>query len=108
MHWIDNDFVYHQEFLAFEPLHDHHTGENMASIVLEVLGHYNIAHKFFAMTTDGAANNNTLAARLEDKLAAIGIDWDHEVTVHQLHILIVDLSHPLLRSRCQSGGARIH
>ena len=52
----------------------------MASIVLDALGYYEIADKLLCMTTDGAANNSTLAECLEEKLAELGISWDHEVT----------------------------
>ena len=52
----------------------------MASIVLEVLGNYKIANKLFGMTADNAGNNGTLSPSLEEKLAAIGYDWDHKVT----------------------------
>jgi len=79
LYYIDSNFDYHQEFLSFKRLRDHHTGENMASIVLEVLGYYEVADKLLEMTTDGAANNTTLARSLEEKLAELGIPWDHEV-----------------------------
>jgi len=51
----------------------------MASIVLEALGSYDIAPKLFCMTTDGASNNRTMAESLEEKLAQLGILWDHKV-----------------------------
>jgi len=65
--------------LAFERLLDHHTGENMASIVLEVLGYYELAEKLFGITCDNAGNNGTLCKALEAKLAELGIHWDAEV-----------------------------
>ena len=78
-HWIDDNFELHQEVLAFERLRDHHTGENMSNIVLEVLGHYDIADKLFCITTDNAGNNGTLCENLEKKLEELGILWDHQV-----------------------------
>src|SRR5579859_2326763 len=51
----------------------------MASIVLEVLSHYEIAEKLFGITCDNAGNNGTLCKALEAKLAELGIDWDAEV-----------------------------
>jgi hypothetical protein len=79
MQWIDDNFQPHQEVVGFERLRDHHTGENMASIVLEILGNYGIADKLFCITTDNAGNNGTLCKSLEAKLAALGIPWDHTV-----------------------------
>ena len=78
-HWIDDNFELHQEILAFKRLRDHHTGENMSNIVLEVLGHYDIADKLFCITTDNAGNNGTLCESLEKKLEELGILWDHQV-----------------------------
>ena len=78
-HWIDDNFELHQEVLAFERLRDHHTGENMSNIVLEVLSYYNIADKLFCITTDNAGNNGTLCESLEKKLQELGILWDHQV-----------------------------
>jgi hypothetical protein len=66
-HWIDDNFELHQEVLTFERLCDHHAGENMSNIVLEVLGHYDIADKLFCITTDNAGNNGTLCESLKKK-----------------------------------------
>ena len=79
VHWIDADFNLHQELLAFDRLHDHHTGENMAGLVLEVLGNYDIADKLFCITTDNAGNNGTLCESLERMLEELGVLWDHKV-----------------------------
>lgn len=54
----------------------------MASIILEALGYYDLAPKLFCMTTDGASNNRTMAETLEEKLAELGIPWDHKVNSH--------------------------
>ena len=77
-HWIDDNFELHQEVLAFERLRDHHTGENMSNIVLEVLGHYDIADKLLCITTDNAGNNGILCESLKKKLEELGILWDHQ------------------------------
>ena len=45
----------------------------MASLVLEVLGHYEIAEKLFDITCDNAGNNSTRCKALEAKLAELGI-----------------------------------
>jgi len=79
--WIDDNFVLHQEVIGFERLREHHTGQNMANILLEVLGNYGIADKLFCITTDNAGNNGTLCKSLEEKLGELGIPWDHKVTL---------------------------
>src|SRR5579859_6109380 len=79
--WIDDNFILHQEVIGFERLREHHTGQNMANIVLEVLGNYGIADKLFCITTDNAGNNGTLCRSLEEKLGELGIPWDHKVAL---------------------------
>ena len=58
---------------------DHHTGERMADMVLEILGQYNLFQKLYCITADNASNNTTLGENLEDKLSGLGIHWPHEV-----------------------------
>jgi len=77
--WIDPDFELQEELLAFDHLRDHHTGENMAGMLLEILGNYNITDKLFCITTDNAGNNGTLCESLEKRLEELGILWDHKV-----------------------------
>lgn len=96
--WIDDNFELHQEVVGFERLREHHTGENMASIVLEVLGKYGIADKLFCITTDNAGNNGTLCKSLEGKLAELGIPWDHEVNCVSVNPLIVAFSYSVFRT----------
>jgi len=105
--WIDDNFELHQEVVGFERLRDHHTGENMASIVLEILGNYGIADKLFCITTDNAGNNGTLCKSLEAKLAELGIPWDHEVKFC-MDLLIVALSHSVFRTHREPRRSRVH
>jgi hypothetical protein len=63
-HYIDDNWKLKELLIGFEVLYGKHTGQNMASAVYEVLKQYDIHNRLFAVTTDNAANNNTMSATL--------------------------------------------
>ena len=74
--YIDAKFQLQDYLLAFEHVAGSHTGEHLATIVLDVLKRYDITDKLGYITTDNAANNSTMSYSLKCKLCALGIEWN--------------------------------
>jgi hypothetical protein len=64
-YWIDSKWVSQSQLIGFEHLEERHTGEHIAEKVLYILNQYNIRNRLFAITTDSASNNKTMAESLQ-------------------------------------------
>ena len=73
IHWIDFNFVLHQELLAFEQLSGRHSRLQMATILFKLLIDYEITEKLFCITTNNASANGTLCKHLQRMLREIGV-----------------------------------
>src|SRR5579859_1337952 len=67
-HYVDKDFVYHEDLLSFEHVAAHHTGKTLAAHVYKVLHEFNIQTKLFCITTDSASNNGKMMKELSKLL----------------------------------------
>ena len=70
-YYIDENWQYREALFGFEPLTGTHSGPNLAVILRHVLEKHDILDQVFALTTDNASNNTTLAKSLEELLT----DW---------------------------------
>ena len=78
-YYIDENWQYREALLGFEPLTGIHSGPNLAVILRRVLEKHDILDRVFALTTDNASNNTTLAKSLKELLT----DWQSDM----MHIL---------------------
>src|SRR5579859_8029441 len=67
-HFVDNDFVYHEDLLSFRHVPTSHTGKNLAAHVYGILHEFNIRTKLFCITTDSASNNGEMMKELSKLL----------------------------------------
>src|SRR5579859_4019065 len=67
-HYVDKDFIYHEDLLSFEHVAAHHTGKNLAAHMYKVLHEFNIQTKLFCITTDSASNNRKMMKELSKLL----------------------------------------
>ena len=74
-YYIDENWQYREALLGFEPLTGTHSGPNLAVILRRVLEKHDILDRVFALTTDNASNNTTLAKSLEELLT----DWQSDM-----------------------------
>jgi hypothetical protein len=74
--YIDPSFQIREYLLAFENLIGSHSGEYLATTLLDVLNTYDITNKLGCITSDNASNNAAMTRELQRKLRAIGIEWD--------------------------------
>jgi hypothetical protein len=77
-YWINDDWELEEVLLGFEEIHGSHTGENMASIIVEVLKRYGIEGQLLGFTSDSASNNGTLTKALKSELGQMSINWECE------------------------------
>jgi hAT family C-terminal dimerisation region len=76
-HWIDSDFIMHEELLDFTEIPGSHKGIRLADHVYKVLKAFDIQHKLFCITTDNAENNRMMSKCLSTLLHNNdGIIWD--------------------------------
>src|SRR2546421_12339640 len=80
-YYIDENWQYREALLGFEPLTGTHSGPNLAVILRHVLEKHDILDRVFALTTDNASNNTTLAKSLEELLT----DWQSDM-IHILYL----------------------
>ena len=90
-----------QEYvLALQEIQGHHTGENLAPIVLAILQDYSITHKLGYIQMDNATNNDTLIAALSSGISLslsysnyytnillLGLPYDYDATEHRVRCL---------------------
>ena len=77
-YWINDDWELEEVLLGFEEIHGSHTGENMATIIVEVLERYGIEGQLLGFTSDSASNNGTLTKALKSELGQLSINWECE------------------------------
>ena len=51
-YFISNYFYFYTVLLSFSPLQESHTGENLASELLNILKKYNLVYQILSITTD--------------------------------------------------------
>jgi hypothetical protein len=85
-YYIDRKFEYHECLIDFKRLEGHHTGEALATFLLETLDSMRISHRIFCITTDAASNNLTMMDFLQQKLRSRGIIWN----AAERHIFCID------------------
>jgi hypothetical protein len=64
----------------------------MATIIFKLLKEYEIAEKFFCITTDNASNNTTMVQYLSKLLSAEGITWSHQANHIRCMAHIINLA----------------
>ena len=76
-YFIDRKWKLREVLLGFEPLSGQHTGRKLAIVVNAVLDNYRLSDRVFALVTDNASNNGTLASELADMLLYFNEDKMH-------------------------------
>ena len=76
-YFIDRKWKLREVLLGFEPLSGQHTGKKLAIVVNAVLDNYRLSDRVFALVTDNASNNGTLASELADMLLYFNEDKMH-------------------------------
>ena len=56
LHWIDDNWKMQHILLDIIPLHERHTGKNLAAAFLETIEYYDIGSCILTITTDNAYN----------------------------------------------------
>ena len=68
--YIDNNWNYNEVLLKFKHVNGPHTRATLAHLILSVLETFKIKNRLFAITTDNAANNNTMHTHLKSVLSS--------------------------------------
>ena len=76
-YYIDRKWKLREVLLGFEPLSGQHTGKKLTIVVNAVLDNYCLSDRVFALVTDNASNNGTLASELADMLLYFKEDEMH-------------------------------
>ena len=69
LHWIDNNWKMQRILLDIIPLHERHTGKNLAAAFLETIEYYDIGSRILTVTTDNASNMVVFGSELAKVLA---------------------------------------
>jgi len=70
-YWITSKWEFKYRLIGFEQLHGDHSGANFACKIQKLTKRYDIENKIYAVTTDNASNNGTMAKALEDGVAEL-------------------------------------
>lgn len=81
VYFIDKDWNYREMLLGFEPLHGPHTGSNLSDVLHQLLKDRKLLDRIFSVTTDNAANNETLIRALQERLISTGVIGSRESIV---------------------------
>jgi hypothetical protein len=81
VYFIDKDWNYREMLLGFEPLHGPHTGSNLSDVLHQLLKDRKLLDRIFSVTTDNAANNETLIRALQERLISTGAIGSRESIV---------------------------
>jgi hypothetical protein len=73
-YFLDQDWEYQEILLGFEPLSGTHSGANLSDVVLRLLHQHNITDRVLAVTTDNAANNNTMISSIQESLQSLELN----------------------------------
>jgi hypothetical protein len=77
-HYIDRKWRMKRQLLHFDEFPNPHTGDRIATRLLELLEYYRLERKFFGLTGDSASNNTLGKRLLADKLRfSKRIEWSH-------------------------------
>jgi hypothetical protein len=63
-HWLTPDFVYREKVLDFAELRGIYSGENLATVVFNLLSELNLQKKLLVITGDNASNNEAMVSIL--------------------------------------------
>jgi hypothetical protein len=63
-HFIDANFVLHEDLLDFQHVPERHTGKNLAAHIHKILHKFEIHTKLYCITTDSASNNGKMMKEL--------------------------------------------
>ncbi|CAG8457507.1 600_t:CDS:2 [Acaulospora morrowiae] len=69
LHWIDDNWQMHRILLDLIPLHERHTGTNLANIIDTIISDFNLGKKIMAITTDNAYNMNAFGQKFAQLLS---------------------------------------
>ena len=69
-YYINNNWNYNEILLRFKHVNGPHTEATLTHLVLNVLETFKIKDRLFAITTDNAANNNTMHMHLKSVLSS--------------------------------------
>lgn len=72
-YFIDKDWQYREILLAFEPLHDRHTGTNLSAVLLDTLQQHHLVDRVIALTYDNASNNKTLLRSFNEAVDSLDL-----------------------------------
>lgn len=67
-HFIDKNWKLQSRLIGFEPLHEVHSGKELATVLHAVCQHFQLNGRVSAITTDNASNNSTLMSELNHML----------------------------------------
>lgn len=70
-YWMDDKLDLQKYLIGFEQLIEHHTGRYIAKVVSEVIEAYDLKHRLYAVTTDSAGNNRTMADSLTQRFGDV-------------------------------------
>ena len=68
-YFFTEGFQYREILLGFEPLLGSHDGRYLAQVVAKLLDKHGLLYRVIAVTTDGASNNFTMMASINEKVA---------------------------------------
>jgi hypothetical protein len=58
-HYTDNTFKNRTIMIALKRLHETHSGENMGSLLIEIINNFDLKKRLKYFITDNAGSNNT-------------------------------------------------
>lgn len=76
-HFIGKDWTIYSCVVDFIPFKGEHSGANLAGAVYNTLKDLNCTDRVLTFTMDNAANMDTFATSLSDRLLYDGIKWDN-------------------------------
>lgn len=89
-HWIDSNFHLFDQLLAFHPLEGSHTGDRLATHIMDTLVKFNLTDKLYCITADNASNNSTMMVTLCKRLQTefnVSIDPDEQLIPCMAHVI---------------------
>jgi hypothetical protein len=95
-YYINDDWQLKEVLLDFVPLRGSHTGDSMATEVLQILRETGTTRKLLAITCDNASNNNTMTRTIQYKLSEENVIWSSkENTIpclaHVVNLVVQDI-----------------
>ena len=92
-YFVTDDWTYQTSLIDFIPLVKAHTGEYMARQLLRTMKRVQIQKHLFALTTDNASNNTTMADSLEKLLDEEKVEWSANAMklpcfAHVIHLAV--------------------